>query len=1063
MQICANCGEENPDRFRLCGYCGTALAPEVPVEEVRRTVSIVFSDLKGSTALGERLDSEHLREVLNFYFNEMRRVLERHGGRVEKYIGDAIMAVFGLPRVHEDDALRAVRAAFEMKERLVEVNELLQANYGVRLENRTGVNTGEVVAGDVSSGQRLVTGDTVNTAARLEQNAPTNEILIGGSTYYLVRDAVSVEQVEPLELKGKSDRVPAYLLQGVSGRDDGYSRRLDLPIVGRERELSMFEHTLEGAVEEGRCHIVTIFGPAGVGKSRLIREFLDRVSARATTLTGRCLSYGEGITYWPIAEMVRQAAGIEENDALEQARTKLGALLPDHPDVTQRLGAAIGLIEESFSAEETFWAVRRALEITAAERPLVVLVDDIHWAEPTLLDLLRFLVAECRAPVVLLCSARRELVEEHPAWADDGERTITLTLDPLEAGESARVMRNLLGVADLDAKIVDRVAEAADGNPLYLEQMLSMLIDQGVLRQEQGRWVTTAAITQLEVPPTIAALLTARLDRLGQSERTVIERGAVIGQVFYRGAVEALVPPPMQPEVEPSLQALTTKELIGPHDESMIGQEAFRFLHALIRDAAYRGILKRTRAELHEAFVNWVESATGDRTLEYEEIRGYHLEQAFKIRTELGVPDETVEAVGRRAAAYLSSAGRRALARGDLPAAERLLRRAASTLPDSDPEAVELLIEAGEALVDLGELAEADAVLGSAIERGSRGEREMQALGAQMVHLRLHYETEGEDPEGTLLEDVELAVKRFEQANDHMGLIRACHLLLLMHWTAGRHGLAEQAALVMIEHARAVGDRTREIRILPALATCSTYGPTPVAEAAERCKRLLDEVGGDRKSDALIRASLARLEAMRGNFDEARRLYRQSRATLEEFGWNLFAALTSLDSCTVEFLARDPVGAESELRRDFEALEAMGERNYIATTSAYLAFALLLQGRYDEADRFVTFSEETAAADDLMSQFLWRQFRARLLAHQAAFEEAIKLAQTAVELTDQTEEIEQQGNSRLDLAHVLAKAGQTDEAAAAYRQAIERYERKGILVLVEDVKERLAALEATTT
>ena len=416
MQICPNCGEENPDRFRLCGFCGTSLAPEAPVEEVRRTVSIVFSDLKGSTALGERLDSEHLREVLNLYFNEMRLVLERHGGRVEKYIGDAIMAVFGLPRLHEDDAVRAVRAAFEMKQRLVDVNEMLHERFGVRLENRTGVNTGEVVAGDVSSGQRLVTGDTVNTAARLEQNAPTMEILIGESTYRLVRDAVTVEQVEPLPLKGKAELVPAYLLLGVSGQDDGYSRRLDLPIVGREAELAVLDEAFRAAAEENRCQIVTIFGPAGVGKSRLLKEFLERVGGDATTLKGRCLSYGEGVTYWPIGEVVRAAAGIGADDGLEAARVKLAAMLPGHEDVTQRVGAAIGLIEESFSAEETFWAIRRALEISASRRPLVVLVDDIHWAERTLLDLLRFVVDECHAPVLLLCSSRRELLEEHPEW-----------------------------------------------------------------------------------------------------------------------------------------------------------------------------------------------------------------------------------------------------------------------------------------------------------------------------------------------------------------------------------------------------------------------------------------------------------------------------------------------------------------------------------------------------------------------------------------------------------------------------------------------------------------------
>ena len=598
------------------------------------------------------------------------------------------------------------------------------------------------------------------------------------------------------------------------------------------------------------------------------------------------------------------------------------------------------------------------------------------------------MVEECQAPVLLLCSSRRELLEEHPEWDEGRDRFSTLTVEPLGADESARVMQNLLGAIDLDATIVERVTVAADGNPLYLEQMLQMLMDQGAIRHEGGRWITTEALSNVEIPPTIAALLTARLDRLGQSERTVIERSAVIGQVFYRGAIEALVPPPVQPEVAPCLKTLTIKELIGPHEGTLIGEEAFKFLHALIRDAAYSGLLKRTRAELHVAFVDWVESAAGDRILEYEEIRGFHLEQAYEIRSGLGVQDEDVVTLGRRAASYLSSAGRRALNRGDLPAADNLLRRAAATLPHGDPFAVELLVEAGEALVDLGELAQADEVLGSAIDQATARGDEIAALGARIVRMRLHYETEGEDSDGTLLQSVEDAVGEFEAVGDHMGLIRASHLLLLMHWTAGRHGAAEQAALKTIEHARAVGDRTREIRILPALATCSTYGPTPVDEAAALCAHLLEEVGGDQKADALIRASLARLEAMRGNFEEARQLYRRSRATLEEFGWNLFAALTSIDSGTVELMARDPVAAEGELRRDFETLDAMGERNYIATTSAYLAFALLLQGKYDEADRYITFSEETAAPDDLTSQFLWRQFRARLLSIHDKHDEA---------------------------------------------------------------------------
>ena len=345
------------------------------------------------------------------------------------------------------------------------------------------------------------------------------------------------------------------------------------------------------------------------------------------------------------------------------------------------------------------------------------------------------MVEECHAPVLLLCSSRRELLEEHPEWDEGRDRFSTLTVEPLGADESARVMQNLLGVIDLDATIVERVTVAADGNPLYLEQMLQMLMDQGAIRHEGGRWITTEALSNVEIPPTIAALLTARLDRLGQSERTVIERSAVIGQVFYRGAIEALVPPPVQPEVAPCLKTLTIKELIGPHEGTLIGEEAFKFLHALIRDAAYSGLLKRTRAELHVAFVDWVESAAGDRILEYEEIRGFHLEQAYEIRSGLGVQDEDVVTLGRRAASYLSSAGRRALNRGDLPAADNLLRRAAATLPHGDPFAVELLVEAGEALVDLGELAQADDVLGSAIDQATaRGDDDRGAGRADRPH-----------------------------------------------------------------------------------------------------------------------------------------------------------------------------------------------------------------------------------------------------------------------------------------------------------------------------------------
>ncbi|TMM21213.1 MAG: zinc-ribbon domain-containing protein, partial [Actinobacteria bacterium] len=386
MLICPTCGEENPDRFRLCGYCGASLQPEAPPQENRRVVTIVFSDLKGSTSLGERLDSEALRAVLAIYFEAMSAVLVRHGGTIEKYIGDAIMAVFGLPRLHEDDALRAVRAAAEMRETLEIVNDRLQTDYGIRLENRTGVYTGEVVAGDITTGQRLVTGDTVNVAARLEQAAPACEVLIGQPTYELVRDAVEVEAVEPLELKGKAERVPAFQLLH-AGAGEGRVRRVDLPLVGRAEQLLALSEILDEVRETSRPRLVTVVAPAGTGKSRLLHGFLDGRGRGLPSLVGRCLPYGEGITYWPIAEAVRGLAHVLEDDPAEVVTERVGTLFADIPDAGRRVASVIGLTDDVYPAEEVAWGVRRLVESLATRHPVIMLLDDIHWAEQTLLDL----------------------------------------------------------------------------------------------------------------------------------------------------------------------------------------------------------------------------------------------------------------------------------------------------------------------------------------------------------------------------------------------------------------------------------------------------------------------------------------------------------------------------------------------------------------------------------------------------------------------------------------------------------------------------------------------------
>jgi class 3 adenylate cyclase/tetratricopeptide (TPR) repeat protein len=1062
VQTCPNCGEENPDRFRLCGICGTALSQAPTTPEVRKTVSIVFSDLKGSTSLGEQLDTESLREVLNVYFTEMKAVLERHGGTVEKFIGDAIMAVFGLPKVHEDDALRAVRAAFEMKLELERINQRLEAGWGIRLENRTGVNTGEVVAGDVTVGQRLVTGDAVNTAARLEQNAPACEVLLGEPTYRLVRDAVQVEPVEPLELKGKAEPVPAYLLRGVTTADEGIARHLDAPMVGRARELGVLLDSLQQAVTAREAQMVTVFGPAGVGKSRLLREFITRAGGNVASLRGHCLSYGDGITFWPLAEVVRQAAQIVDEDPLDVARGKLFGLAGDDArDAMERVAAAIGLSGANFPVQETFWGARRLVEVLARDRPLIVFVDDIHWAEDTFLDMLRYVAGEAQAPLVLVCSARPELLEAHPAWHDETDHARAVVLEPLSPDESGRVVENLLGTSAFDERVRTRIIEAAEGNPLFVEQMLSMLIDDGVLaRDEGGGWTLTSDIGAVTVPPSISALLTARLDRLGPVEHTVVQRGAVIGQSFFRGAVEELSPAEIREGIDAALETLERKELIKEQGQERRGelaeQRTFRFLHALIRDAAYHGLLKRTRAELHERFVDWLERELSERVMEFEEIRGYHLEQAYIILAQLAPMDDHVRTLGDRGAGYLSSAGRRALARGDMPAAANLLRRAAALLPTDDERHPRLLLQSGEALMESGEFEMAQTVLTAGLESAvAAGNRGLELTG-RMILLDLRYATSSDRSEDEVIAEVENAIRVLEELEDHEGQARAWRLLTFVNWEACRWGASEWAAQQMIEHARLAGDTVLEARVLPALATCALYGPTPVPEAIELCHDLLLRTGADRKAAAVTTRALAHLRAMQGDFETARDLVQKSRASLQELGWKLHAAVTSQSSGPIEMLAGDPEGAERELRQGYRELEGMGDKYYLSTTAGFLAESLFVQDRLDEAERFTRVSERLAGKDDISSQFLWRSVRGKILARRGDVETGLGLVREALDLIRRAEEPDSTASVYEDLAEVSLLAGDAGEARAALETALALFQAKGNVVAASRIRERLS-------
>ena len=808
---CPSCGEENPSRFRLCGFCGTTLQggaaapPPAPVaavptqlgaSEVRKPATFIFVDLKGSTALTERIDQEAMSEIKRRYFTVMAAQIERHGGTIEKYIGDAIMAVFGIPRAHEDDALRAVRAAHGMQQELAGLNEDFQRFYGVELANRTGVNTGEVVANtDPTANQQLATGDTVNVAARLEQAAPANEILIGETTYELVRAHVEIEEVEPLELKGKSERVPAYRLLRV--RDPGEAETSstgalqEAPLVGRVAELATLDARLASTIASQGCQAVTVVGDPGVGKTRLVRDFTTRRSDTARVLRGRCLPYGDGITFWPLAEIAREAAGIVEDDTPERASQRLRdavqAAGDDGPRIAQRMEAAMGLSAASWPVTELFWAGRRFLETLSIDRPLLVVIDDLHWAQPTFLGFVEHLVTtSTTAPVLLLLTARHTLLESHPDW---GSRTAgpVVELAPLSAAEAAGMVDHLLGGTELDADTRARVVASADGNPLFVEQLVSMLVDKGLLKRVDGRWQPASEIADLTVPPTIQALLASRLDDLSREERAVVEPASVIGVTFFEPAVEEMVPGAVRAAVPTHLSSLDGKQFVA-RDPSDPDEETYRFRHGLIREATYGSLLKRTRAQLHERFVTWAERVNRERgrEQEFEEILGFHLEQAFRYRTELGPLDDESRDLARRAATKLGAAGRRAFARGDMPAASTLLGRAAGLLPEDEPARIELTSDYAEALMERGEFADAIVAADDALAASERIGDARLAARTMLTRMAIDIITGQAGDEATSSARIADARATFETADDQAGLARTFRLLMVVAGTRRR-------------------------------------------------------------------------------------------------------------------------------------------------------------------------------------------------------------------------------------------------------------------------------------
>ena len=1028
MPACPVCGNENRPGARFCDTCGAALADRAAgAGEQRKTVTVLFSDVTGSTALGERLDPESLRAVMARYFELARTVVERHGGSVEKFIGDAVMAVFGVPVLHEDDALRAVRAAAELRDGLATLNDSLTRDYGTSLALRIGVNTGEVVTG---TAERLATGDAVNLAARLQQAARPGDILLGPETEILVRGPAAVEALEPLELKGKAARVGAFRLESVASTSP--PPRFGPAMVGRARELERLRAAMAQAVTDGSCQLFTVLGAAGVGKSRLSSEFLDGLTG-TTVVRGTCLSYGEGITYWPVVEILKQLLGRDPGRRLAELGLDRRASLA--------LQALLGEAADQTSGEEIAWAVRRLLETEAERAPLVVVLDDIHWGEDAFLDLVDHVADLSRdAAILLLCMARPELLDRRPNWGGGKLNATTVLLEPLAADDAEALVGALLAGAAVGDGLRARILEAAEGNPLFVLEMA------GLVRDSPG-----AAVS---VPPMIQALLAARLDQLDPTERGVLERGSVEGRVFHRGAVQALSP--SEAELGPPLTALVRRELVRPDRAQLPGEDAYRFRHLLIRDAAYDALPKSTRADLHERFATWI-GEHSEGLVEADEVVGYHLEQAYRYRAELGPAGKQGRAVADRAAERLAAAGRRAIARGDLRAAVSLLSRADDLFDADDPRRLAVLPAYGRALHESGDWGRARSVLDDAVSRAAAaGERRLEAdARIALVHLSMFTDELGTHDEAR----AQLAepMRVFEELGDEAGLARAFGLAGALRFWVGDSAAAISDLERSAAYARAAGDRQQEEISLGYIVIAAVHGSTPVGEGLEVCRRA-GEHGDGRLKVAALRG-LANLEAMAGHADEAREAISAAGVLAHELGLGVMAAGIEAEAGRVELFAGDPITAVRLAQPGLDALERIGNRGHWVTAAIAVADALFDQGRSDEAEAIADRVDAWAMQEDTDPQVGWRRIKAKILGTKGDLETAERLGREAVAIASRTDYLENRAMACADLAFVLDLAGRADEATGELRNALALAEQKGIVPLAGLIRERLASQE----
>ena len=1012
--------------------------PEASIEPATRDARKVVTAMTVTFAFsapGEGLDPEALRRLTTRALAEVEAAVVRHGGTIETITSDSVTVLFGLPTVHEDDALRGVRAAVDARTAFSALAAEVALERAVELEFGMGISSGEIVTA-ATAPQLSPTGEPLRVAVRLAQAASSGEILFDEPSRRLLRASVLSETAD-------SDwRFLRFADNGSSG-----SPRLVSPMIGRERERRRLRDAFEQAVVGRSCQLFTVLGLAGVGKSRLVREFLDSIGGQALVARGRCLPYGEGITFWPLLEAVREAVDLDDTATPDEVRAKLAGVFGDSTEAEsaiERVVELAGLAGAAAGAED---AVEELFEALARVRPLVLVFDDIHWGESTFLDLVEHLAGRARdVPILLVCLARPELLDLRPHWGTGKLNATVALLEPLSDEECAQLIQNLVGGAELAGELEARIAASAEGNPLFVEEVLSMLIDEQALIREHGIWKSTTDIATIRVPPTIQALLAARLDQLDNTARAVIEQAAVVGKVFYEGAVLELTDVAARAAVGEALATLVRKELIRP-DRTSLGDRTYRFRHLLIRDAAYDSIPKEARAELHERFGRWLERTALDRPAEYEEVIGYHLEQSYRYRLELGPIDNAARAIGRDAAERLGSGGRRAFARSDAPAGANLIARAVKLLPPDDPLRVELVPNVRVVQGMLQDIGWADRVLTEAIEAAAtNGDRRLGARAlVQRGLLRLF--TEPLVTAEELVDAADRSIAVLNELHDELGLARAWRLQAQAHYLGRRAAASADASEHALEHVRRTDDPFEEQEIVEWLLIALLLGPAPAPEASRLCERLLSDAVGRPRLQAQILGVMAPLAAMQGHIDEVHDLITRSRSMMrdqDEWIWSISFSYGYAFLCT-----NDVVAAEQELRPAYDALKLMGERSHFSSMAHGLAHIAYAQGNYDQAERFTRECEVATRPNDVQSHIRWRSTRAKILARRGELDAAEQLANEALGLAATSDFYPAHADALMDIAEARALTGKRQIAEARRQEAIRFYDLKGNVIAAE--------------